>query len=112
MAEGIGDQQHGEAPAESERTTASAVDDALLNSCPALGFAEDRASHYLAPTPAHRCFAGPVARAVPLEHQGRFCLNSRHARCPLWVQSPLAAAPPAPSVNGSGRVNGYHGAVP
>jgi len=80
-------------PADGAPGTAAAAE-APPYVCPALGCADDPGSHDLRTTETHRCYAGPRRRPVPLDHQRRFCLSVNYVRCPLWLESPRAIAPP------------------
>ncbi len=57
---------------------------ALENTCPLLGFADDRGRHYSRPTALHRCFAGGSASTVTPQEQRELCLSGRYSTCPRF----------------------------
>jgi hypothetical protein len=68
------------------------------DSCPLLGFADDRSRHYSRPTALHRCFASGAASLVTAGEQRELCLADRYPACPRFRNSALAtSAPPAPA---------------
>ena len=79
--------------------------------CPLLGLAEDRASHFSYPEAAHLCFAAKRPDFIPLEHQGDFCFSQNYPACPRFVEltsksqtgetAKAAAVPAEPEAGGS-----------
>src|SRR5262249_6624124 len=69
-----------------------AEQEALEDTCPALGFVEDEGSHFLLPTEHHRCYAIARPRPIPPEYQRQLCLSPEHVRCPFWIAAQGAGA--------------------
>jgi hypothetical protein len=65
--------------------------------CPLLGLAFDRGSHYAFPDPGHRCFAGSRLAAVDVSRQATCCLSGRYGECDRFRVSehPDAAGDPS-----------------
>ena len=69
-----------------------------VDACSALGLFDDRQTHLLMPFPGHRCFAEPLVRKVPIDHQIAFCLTTQHELCPLWQRAGIGAQTPGAPV--------------
>ena len=60
----------------------------FLQTCPYLGLAEDRDSHFSYPEIAHLCFATSREDIISLEHQAAFCLTPGHQACSRFGETP------------------------
>lgn len=65
--------------------------------CPHVGLDEDRSSVYLAPTPAHRCYAKSSPFAPNEAHQQSYCLSCDHTSCGIFAAVAPSAASSAAS---------------
>jgi hypothetical protein len=93
-----------ELPAAALATPVENVGPVTLGTCPLLGFADDRTTHYSRPTLLHRCFATGAPSLVDGPQQRDLCLSDRYPACPRYraappggVQETLSGAPQATS---------------
>lgn len=71
---------------------------ASLETCPLLGFADDRERHYSRATALHRCFASGAPSLVTGPEQRELCLGGRYPTCPRYRNASAASTAPIASV--------------
>ncbi len=54
--------------------------------CPFIGFADDRGTHALYPTPQNFCHCNGNPFAASPEQQSAYCLNERYVQCNRFLQ--------------------------
>jgi LysM repeat protein len=63
-------------------------------SCPYLGLADDRASHFAFATSAHRCHSAVGSELIAVSHQAALCLTADHPSCKRYkVPAAIGAGP-------------------
>ena len=71
-------------------------------SCPYLGLADDRASHFAFATTAHRCHSAVGSELIAVSHQAALCLTADHPTCRRYIVPAATAARPTADPIGAG----------